>query len=213
MRITRSREGDLLPETNPRARHPIGVNRAGLLLIGTLLLLSCGKTQSRTLPAPNGLARATFAGGCFWCMEPPFEALEGVVSVTAGYCGPGRREAVQILYDPQRVTYARLLDVFWHNVDPTDDDGQFCDKGAQYRTAIFVHDDEQRRQAEASKAALQKTLRVRTEVLPAGPFDPADEYDQDYSRKHPVRYEFYRLNCGRDDRLDQIWRPAPSPRS
>ncbi|HQR46839.1 MAG TPA: peptide-methionine (S)-S-oxide reductase MsrA [Thermoanaerobaculia bacterium] len=170
------------------------------------------------------MARATFAGGCFWCMEPPFEGLDGVVSVTSGYTGgttrsptyeevsaggTGHAESVQILYDPARIGYERLLDVFWHNVDPTDRGGQFCDRGSQYRPAIFVHDEEQRRLAEASKAALEKTKPFKgpvvVEIVPAGPFWPAEEYHQQYHRKNPIRYKYYRFRCGRDARLKELW--------
>jgi peptide-methionine (S)-S-oxide reductase len=165
-------------------------------------------------------AVATFAGGCFWCMEGPFDKIPGVISTTSGYTGgtkqhptyeevssgtTGHRESVEVVYDPTKVSYAKLLDTFWHNVDPTDDTGQFCDHGPQYRAAIFVHDAEQKRLAEASKAALQKKMRVVTDILPASQFWRAEEYHQDYYRKNPVRYHFYRFNCGRDQRLEEIW--------
>jgi peptide-methionine (S)-S-oxide reductase len=173
------------------------------------------------------VATATFAGGCFWCMEPPFDAIAGVVSTTAGYTGgqlanptyeqvsaggTGHAESVQVVYDPKRVTYRQLLDVFWHNVDPTTPDAQFCDVGRQYRTAIFVSDDEQRRAAEESRDAVAKRLgrRIVTEIVPAGPFYPAEDYHQDYYRKNPVRYRFYRYTCGRDRRLAEIWGEAPA---
>lgn len=177
-------------------------------------------------PAGNaGLATATFAGGCFWCMEPPFDGLPGVVSTTSGYTGgdkenptyeevsaggTGHAEAVEIRYDPTRIDYSRLLEVFWRNIDPVDAQGQFCDRGNQYRSAIFYHDEEQRRLAEESKAALVKSGRfqqpVVTQIVPAGKFYPAEEYHQDYYRKNPVRYKFYRFRCGRDQRLQDIWR-------
>jgi peptide-methionine (S)-S-oxide reductase len=165
-------------------------------------------------------AVATFAGGCFWCMEGPFDKIPGVISTTSGYTGgskdhptyeevsagtTGHRESVQVVYDPTKVTYAKLLDTFWHNVDPTDASGQFCDHGPQYRAAIFYHDAEQKRLAEASKAALSKRFRVVTDILPASQFWPAEGYHQDYYKKNPVRYHFYRFNCGRDQRLEQIW--------
>ena len=167
-------------------------------------------------------AVATFAGGCFWCMEPPFEALPGVVSVTAGYTGgskkdptyeevsaggTGHAESVQVAYDPARVSYERLLDVFWKNVDPTARDRQFCDVGSQYRSAIFVHDAAQREAAERSLAAVQKKLGVpvKTKIETAGPFYRAEDYHQDYSKKNPIRYRVYRAGCGRDARLEEIW--------
>ncbi|HUP50221.1 MAG TPA: peptide-methionine (S)-S-oxide reductase MsrA [Thermoanaerobaculia bacterium] len=168
-------------------------------------------------------ATATFAGGCFWCMEPPFEKLPGVVSVVSGYTGgrvanptygavssgtTGHLEAVEVIYDPARISYERLLDVFWRNIDPTDDAGQFCDRGEMYRPAIFFHDEAQRRAAIASRdhIAATKNLRIATEIRPAGAFYRAEEYHQDYYKKNPVRYRFYRFNCGRDRRLEQIWR-------
>jgi peptide-methionine (S)-S-oxide reductase len=169
---------------------------------------------------------ATFAGGCFWCMEGPFDSLPGVVSVTVGYTGgqaknpsyeevsgggTGHRESVQIVYDPTRITYAKLLDVFWHNVDPADNEGQFCDKGPQYRSAIFYHDATQKRLAEESKATVEKRLgRVFTDILPASEFWRAEEYHQHYYKKNPVRYHFYRFNCGRDHRLAAVWGSAPA---
>jgi peptide-methionine (S)-S-oxide reductase len=188
--------------------------------------------DSRSRPAPAGtpaarVARATFAGGCFWCMEPPFDALPGVISTTSGYTGghdpdptyeevssggTGHLEAVQVVYDPQRVGYAKLLEVFWRNVDPLDPAGQFCDKGEQYETAIFVHDAEQRRLAEASLAELAGSKRLKgrivTPIRPAETFHPAEEYHQDYYRKNPLRYNFYRSGCGRDRRLRELWGDA-----
>ena len=177
--------------------------------------------------APANTAKATFAGGCFWCMGPPFEALDGVVSVTSGYTGgakdrptyeevsaggTGHAEAVEIAYDPAKVSYQKLLDVFWHNVDPTTPDRQFCDKGRQYRTAIFYHDDTQKRLAEESKAALERAGKlpgpIVTEIVSAGPFWPAEEYHQDYYKKNPVRYRYYRYGCGRAARLRELWGDA-----
>jgi peptide-methionine (S)-S-oxide reductase len=175
-----------------------------------------------------GQAVATFAGGCFWCMEPPYDALPGVLSTTSGYMGgsesnptyeevssgkTGHAEVVQVVYDPRKVTYAKLLEVFWENVDPTVVDRQFCDIGNQYRTAIFYRDEEQRRLAEASKQALMKAKPFKddivTPVVPAGEFWPAEEHHQNYYMKNPVRYKFYRTGCGRDARLKQIWGHAP----
>lgn len=181
----------------------------------------------QTTPNP-AYAKATFAGGCFWCMEPPYDKLAGVISTTSGYIGgqkpnptyeevssgrTGHTEAVQVVYDPKKVSYEKLLDVFWHNIDPTVKDQQFCDIGSQYRTGIFYHDDEQKRLAEASKAALDKSkpfkASIVTELTRAGEFYPAEEYHQDYYLKNPVRYKFYRNGCGRDARLQQIWGRAP----
>jgi peptide-methionine (S)-S-oxide reductase len=171
---------------------------------------------------PVTLAKATFAGGCFWCMEPPFDVLPGVVSTTSGYTGgnvqnpgyeqvsaggTGHLEAVQVVYDPTKVSYAKLLEVFWRNVDPLDGRGQFCDRGEQYTTAIFHHDAEQARLAQTSKAAIEKRLKraVATPIRPAATFYAAEDYHQDYYRKNPVRYKFYRYSCGRDRRLAELW--------
>ncbi len=195
------------------------------LLAAALLVhaLACAGQQ----PAP-GQAVATFAGGCFWCMEPPYDALPGVISTTSGYMGgtqknpsyeevssgtTGHAEVVQVVYDPKRVTYEKLLEVFWKNVDPTVRDRQFCDIGSQYRTAIFYHTDEQRRLAEVSKAMLAKAKPFKddivTPVVPAGEFWRAEDYHQDFYVKNPVRYKFYRTGCGRDARLRQLWGSVP----
>jgi peptide-methionine (S)-S-oxide reductase len=165
---------------------------------------------------------ATFAGGCFWCVEADFDKVPGVVSTTSGYTGgqvanpsyeqvshggTGHAEAVEIAFDPAKVSYQKLLDVFWHNIDPLAKDYQFCDHGRQYRSAIFYHGEEQRRLAEASKAEVAKRLEqpIATEIVPAGPFYKAEEYHQDYYMKNPIRYKFYRFNCGRDARLEAVW--------
>ena len=167
---------------------------------------------------------ATFAGGCFWCMEPPFDELPGVESTTSGYTGgteedptyeqvssgtTGHAEAVRVVYDPARVSYEKLLDVFWRNIDPTAVDRQFVDVGRQYRSAIFYHDDDQKRLAEASRDRLAASGRfdgpIVTEIVPAGPFYPAEEYHQDYYRKNPIRYQWYRWGSGRDQFLEKVW--------
>jgi peptide-methionine (S)-S-oxide reductase len=173
-----------------------------------------------------GLAKATFAGGCFWCMQKPFDDLPGVISTTVGYAGgtkkkpsyeevssggTGHAESVQVVYDPAKVSYVMLLDVFWHNIDPLARNGQFCDHGTQYRTAIFFHDDVQKRAAEDSKNAIEASgrfkLPVATEIVPAGAFWPAEDYHQSYYRKNPIRYRIYRSGCGRDARLKELWGP------
>lgn len=170
------------------------------------------------------LEKATFAGGCFWCMEPPFDKLNGVISTTSGYAGgneimptyeqvssgrTGHFEAIEIVYDPEKVSYDKLLNVFWKNIDPTQENGQFADIGKQYRTAIFFHDDNQRNLAIASKEQLDKSgifkKPVATEILPAGNFYPAEDYHQDYYLKNPVRYKYYRFGSGRDHFLNKIW--------
>jgi peptide-methionine (S)-S-oxide reductase len=188
-----------------------------LALILALIFLTTGAAPKREM--------ATFAGGCFWCMESPFDKLPGVQSVTVGYTGgevknptyeqvsnggTGHREAVQVVYDPARVSYAQLLDVFWHNVDPADNAGQFCDKGPQYRSAIFYHDATQKNLADESKRNVQKRIaNVATDILPASAFYRAEEYHQHYYKKNPVRYQFYRFNCGRDRRLAAVWGKSP----
>lgn len=188
----------------------------------SLLLMRAAAFPAPT-PAPH-LRVATFAGGCFWCMEPPFDALAGVVSTTSGYAGGARpnptyeevsaggtgyAEAVQIVYDPEQISYEKLLDVFWHNVDPVTPNRQFCDAGDQYRTAIFFHDQEQQRLAETSKQALDASKRlpapVVTQIVSAGTFYPAEAYHQDYYLRNPIRYKYYRHNCGRDRRLEELW--------
>ncbi|MGE5237466.1 MAG: peptide-methionine (S)-S-oxide reductase MsrA [Chloroflexota bacterium] len=170
------------------------------------------------------LEKATFAGGCFWCMEPPFEKLDGVVEVISGYTGghkanptyeevsagkTGHVEAVEITFDPNRITYAKLLDVFWRQIDPTDPNGQFVDRGSQYRSAIFYHNDGQKRLAEKSKEEMNRSGRfgkpVVTEIIKASIFYKAEEYHQDYYKKNPIRYKFYRYNSGRDQYLKKIW--------
>jgi len=173
------------------------------------------------------LEMATFAGGCFWCMEAPFDRLPGVVSVTVGYTGgqvksptyeqvsaggTGHAESVRIVYDPSKTSYDKLLDVFWHNVDPTVKDRQFCDIGHQYRSAIFYHNEFQRALAFRSKESLEKNKPFKgpvvTEIVPAGTFYPAEEYHQHYYQKNPIRYKFYRTSCGRDRRLKELWGSA-----
>jgi peptide-methionine (S)-S-oxide reductase len=179
-------------------------------------------TGAAAVPVLAAEAKATFAGGCFWCMEPPFDKLDGVTSTTSGYAGghvenptyeqvssggTGHAEVVQIVYDPDKVSYEKLLEVFWMNVDPFDAGGQFCDRGVQYRTGIFVHNDEQRRLARQSKRELQKELGrdIVTEIEPLDEFYAAEEYHQDYYQKNPIRYKFYRTSCGRDRRLGEVW--------
>ena len=176
-------------------------------------------------PAALAAEKATFAGGCFWCIETAFEGLPGVTSVVSGYTDgakqnptydevsagrTGHAESVQITYDPARITYAELLDVFWHNIDPTQANGQFCDLGTQYRSGIYYHDASQKRLAEQSKQALETGPRrfkgaFVTEIAPATRFWTAEEYHQDFYKKDPVRYQAYRTGCGRDRRLTQLW--------
>ena len=197
-----------------------------VLALAALASLALGAAAQAPAPAPKAAATAvaTFAGGCFWCMEPPYDKLPGVISTTSGYMGGGKRypsyeevsngvtghaEVVQVAYDPSKVSYEKLLEVFWVNIDPTVENRQFCDRGTQYRTAIFVHTPEQRKAADASKAAVEKSKPfsepIVTPVVDAGEFWPAEDYHQDYYRKNPARYTYYRTGCGRDARLKQLW--------
>lgn len=200
-------------------------------LYGSRSHSSAGKGDAMDVDQENtGLARAVFAGGCFWCVESDFEKVPGVAAVISGYTGgskenptyeevcsgrSGHVEAVQVLYDPKKITYGELLDVFWRHVDPTDDGGQFVDRGSQYRTAIFYRDEEQRALAEKSKKTQQASGRfkrpIATEILPLKKFYPAEDYHQDYYRKNQYRYNLYRSNSGRDRFLSKIWAEEKNP--
>jgi peptide-methionine (S)-S-oxide reductase len=183
-----------------------------------------GAQQAAQDATKPGEAAAIFAGGCFWCMEPPYDELDGVISTTSGYIGgsvpnptyeqvsaggTGHAEAVRVVYDPAKIGYQQLVDVFWVNVDPSQVDGQFCDHGDQYRTAIFYLDDQQKLAAEQSLAALEKSKpfegKIVTEIAPAMVFYPAEDYHQDYYQTNPLRYKYYRWGCGRDQRLMELW--------
>jgi peptide-methionine (S)-S-oxide reductase len=189
-----------------------------------LATVTAAPSSGQTAPPAqkNGLAVATFAAGCFWCTEADFDKVPGVVSTTSGYTGgtvpnptykqvttgtTGHAEAVQIVYDPAVITYEKLLDHYWRNVDPFTADRQFCDRGSQYRPEIFVHDEAQRRAADASKARMQQKFSqpVVVAITPAGTFYHAEEYHQDYYKKNSAQYRFYRFGCGRDRRLSDIW--------
>jgi peptide-methionine (S)-S-oxide reductase len=177
--------------------------------------------------APAERASAIFAGGCFWCEETAFEGVPGVISVTSGYTGgqkknptyeevssggTGHAESVEVVFNPKEISYAKLLDIFWHNVDPFQANGQFCDHGTQYRSAIFYRDEAQKREAEASKQKLDADPKFRgkivTQIVPASTFYPAEEYHQDFYKKSPFQYHSYRMGCGRDARLKEIWGEA-----
>jgi len=196
------------------------------LLFATVLMAVVPVTADNAAKGPDdrGLEKATFAGGCFWCMEEAFEGAEGVVSVTSGYTGgrkpnpayeevsaggTGHAEAVEILYDPAKVSYAKLLEVFWRNIDPTSPDRQFCDGGNQYRSAIFYQNETQKRLAEESKQAVEKSKPFKdsivTQIVPASAFYIAEDYHQDFYKKNPIRYKFYKYNCGRAQRLQELW--------
>ena len=196
----------------------------------TLILLSLftnyvyASEQDATFSKLEKNERAIFAGGCFWCMEPPFDKLDGVISTTSGYTAgdkknptykevsagsTGHTEAIEIVYDPAKITYSELLDVFWINIDPVAVDRQFCDAGSQYRSGIYYLNETQ--QADATRSLQEITEnkpfegKIATEILPASTFYPAEDYHQDYYQKNPLRYKYYRFACGRDQRLQELW--------
>ena len=197
-------------------------SRFTAVLAGLLLGVALAATAAEPVAKAQATVTAVFAGGCFWCMEPPFDKLPGVVATTSGYTGgqkinstyqevsagdTGHIEAVQITYDPKQVSYEKLLEVFWRNVDPLDQGGQFCDRGSTYTTAIFYQSEEQKKLAEQSKATIEKKLgkAVVTMIRPAATFYAAEDYHQDYYKKNPLRYKYYRYSCGRDQRLEELW--------
>lgn len=194
-----------------------------LSVIAAFLAAAIGGAAAQDKTTSDKTATAIFAGGCFWCVEADFDKVAGVLSTTSGYIGgsvknptynqvsaggTGHAEAVKIVYDPAKVTYAKLLDVFWHNVDPLVKDKQFCDSGDQYRTAIFYTDDAQKKLAEETRKTVEAKFAPRTvytQIVQAGQFYDAEDYHQDYYKKNEARYKFYRWNCGRDQRLEQLW--------
>jgi peptide-methionine (S)-S-oxide reductase len=202
---------------------------AVLLLMASFLTVNASRAASDSapkqgVPPSSQLQKATFAGGCFWCMEHPFDELPGVVSVTSGYTGghkknptyqevsaggTGHAESVQVVYDPAKISYDKLLERYWHNIDPTTKDREFCDSGNQYRSAIFYQSEEQHRVAIQSKQALEQSKPFKgpivTEITQASQFYPAEEYHQHYYKKNPIRYKYYRTGCGRDKRLKELW--------
>jgi peptide-methionine (S)-S-oxide reductase len=197
------------------------------IAIAAALELGLAVLAAAQAPVKPAGAKASFAGGCFWCMESEFEKVPGVASVISGYTGgttknptyeevssgaTGHFEAVEITFDPRKVTYERLVEIYWENIDPLTANGQFCDRGEQYRSAIFYRDEAQRRVAEESKKKVAERLKgkVVTLILPASAFYPAEEYHQDYYKKNPFRYGLYRKGCGRDELLEQIWGIAPA---
>ncbi len=190
----------------------------------TLLLLGVLSSSIHASPTETQQETAIFAGGCFWCMEPPFDKLDGVISTTSGYTSghkknptygdvsagvTGHTEAIQIIFDPDKISYAELLDVFWKNIDPVAVDRQFCDSGSQYRSGIYYHGSEQEKSARQSLLTLEKNKpfkeSIATEVVAASAFYPAEEYHQNYYTKNPIRYKYYRYRCGRDQRLSELW--------
>ncbi|MCK4705983.1 MAG: peptide-methionine (S)-S-oxide reductase MsrA [Gammaproteobacteria bacterium] len=191
-------------------------------LLGIIYFFALSNMGNAVAQEPPAIA--TFAGGCFWCMEPPFDKLDGVFSTTSGYTdghkvnptykevsagGTGHTEAIQIKYDPSKISYAQLLNVFWKNIDPTIKDAQFCDHGTQYRSGIYYHDEAQQKAAEASLKSLRQDKPFKeaivTELDTASTLYAAENYHQDYYQKNPIRYKYYRYSCGRDQRLDELW--------
>jgi peptide-methionine (S)-S-oxide reductase len=197
--------------------------RRAILAVGILAASIAGAAAQGDKP-PQGMAQAIFAGGCFWCMEPAFDKIDGVASTTSGYTGgtkasptyeqvsaggTGHTEAVRIVYDPAKVSYAKLLEVFWRNIDPVTPNAQFCDQGSQYRSGIFYGNEAEKQAAEESKAKLAASGRFKqpivTEITQASAFYPAEDYHQDYYTKNPLKYKYYRFGCGRDKRLQELW--------
>lgn len=198
-----------------------------MVCLGVALLFASNVIESpeaRANTPDSQEAKATFAGGCFWCMEEVFEEVDGVISVVSGYTGgqvenptyeqvsagrTGHTESIELIYDPDKVTYEELLAVFWKNVDPTTPNAQFCDHGNQYRTAIFYHDENQKRLIDQSKQIIERSKTfpepIVTEISPASAFYSAEEYHQDFYSKNPIRYKYYKWNCGRAKRLEQLW--------
>lgn len=195
------------------------------VLTVALLLVGTWNVQSTVLAAADTVSgKAYFAGGCFWCMEEVFEKVEGVLSATSGYMGgavsnptyeevsagrTGHTESVEVVYDPAKVNYQKLLDAFWRNVDPITPNAQFCDHGNQYRSAIFFRTDEEKRASDSSKQAIEQSRRFKepivTQIVMAPQFYPAEEYHQDFYKKNPIRYKLYKYNCGRAQRLEELW--------
>jgi peptide-methionine (S)-S-oxide reductase len=221
--IAASRPGWVKQIGHPEERMKTETFRKSLFIMVAILLINGGLMHAAA-PIPDGptTAKATFAGGCFWCMEPPYDELEGVLSTMSGYTGgakknptyeevvagsTGHAEAVQVTYDPKKISYERLLEVFWRNIDPLTANAQFCDSGSQYRAAIFYHDETQKKYADASKKRLQSRFKqpIVTEIVRAMEFYPAEDYHQDYYKKNPIRYKVYRYGCGRDQRLQELW--------
>jgi peptide-methionine (S)-S-oxide reductase len=202
------------------------VKRFCTMWSGALVLLIVGFSNVPSHPVVESgePAKAYFAGGCFWCMEEAFEKVDGVIAVVSGYMGgtvqnpsyedvssgrTGHAESVEVLYDPSKVTYNQLLEAFWRNVDPVTPNAQFCDHGTQYRAAIFYQNDQEKRFAEESKQAVEQSKRfnqpIVTQIVMASRFYTAEEYHQDFYKKNPIRYKFYKYNCGRAQRLDELW--------
>lgn len=205
-------------------RRKVALSFLTVLTVSVLFLGAWNVRLTNQAAADTTPGKAYFAGGCFWCMEEAFEKVEGVVSATSGYMGgrvanpsyeevsagrTGHAESVEVVYDPSKVSYQKLLDAFWHNVDPLTPNAQFCDHGSQYRSAIFFQTDEEKHASETSKQAIEKSKRftepIVTQIVPASQFYPAEEYHQDFYKKNPIRYKIYKYNCGRAQRLETLW--------
>jgi peptide-methionine (S)-S-oxide reductase len=216
------RKGSFIKESAMWTRIAVGILLVATFAVTTAAAANAPARDGRT--ASGRLEKATFAGGCFWCMEEAFDKVPGVVSTISGYTGgskknptyeevsaggTGHAESVEVLYDPAKISYEKLLDVFWHNIDPTTPDREFCDKGHQYRSAIFYHNDAQKKAAEQSQKLVEATKSfpqtIVTEIVPASEFYAAEEYHQDFHEKNPLRYKFYKFNCGRAQRLKELW--------
>jgi peptide-methionine (S)-S-oxide reductase len=199
------------------------MKRPFALTVFVVIMFFVGAWSSQ-VAAEVTLSKAYFAGGCFWCMEEAFEKVEGVLSATSGYMGgtvanpsyeevsagrTGHAESVEVVYDPGKVSYHKLLEAFWRNIDPVTPNAQFCDHGSQYRSALFYQTDEEKRASDSSRQAIEQSKRftepIVTQIVRASQFYPAEEYHQDYYKKNPVRYKFYKYNCGRAKRLDELW--------
>ena len=208
-----------------RTEETMSVSRCTVIVVWAILLLTGHPAAAQQPTAASGpVAKAYFAGGCFWCMEEAFEKVDGVLDAVSGYMGgavknpsyeevsvgsTGHAESVEVRYDPAKVTYTQLLEVFWRNIDPITPDAQFCDHGNQYRAAIFYRTEEEKRAAEESRRAIEQSKRfstpIVTQVTAAPEFYPAEEYHQDFYKKNPVRYKFYKFTCGRSQRLETLW--------
>lgn len=195
-----------------------------LMTVGLLVYAIVTSWPISVVQGAPSVAKAYFAGGCFWCMEEAFEKVEGVTAVVSGYMGgtvanptyeevsagrTGHAESIEVTYDPTKVTYQKLLDAFWRNIDPVTANAQFCDHGNQYRSVVFYSTDEEKRLAEESKAAIEQakkfTTPITTQLVPSLTFYPAEDYHQDYYKKNPIRYKYYKFSCGRAQRLEALW--------
>ncbi|MES2664404.1 MAG: peptide-methionine (S)-S-oxide reductase MsrA [Pseudomonadota bacterium] len=209
-------------DTDYAKRIPKSISLQFLVMFGLFGFSMNSWAEDQSSKSSSTTAEAIFAGGCFWCMEPPYDKKDGVIETQSGYSGgavvnptyeqvsagnTGHYEVIRVRYNPGKISYQELLELFWVNVDPVDGDGQFCDRGDQYRSGIFYSNDEEKKIAENSREQIGKKLnqKIATEILPTKEFYPAEDYHQDYYQKNPIRYKFYRGSCGRDNRLNNLW--------